>query len=490
MARANPSDLVLVRFRVFAGLSHRLDIVRHATKLIVSAATFFVIACLLLFCYGVPGVRAQGTWLPMQELFTPQDGWKDLGTTLVADRAGNVHLAWLHYALESLESQFYYARWDGETWTSPVDIVASDKPLGWPYLLVDAGGVLHLFWFTGTLMNHSSAWSLAADDPRAWTSLDPVAYCETGCSAPMDVKQDSEGVLHLVYTEREGNCLYVRSEDGGASWSHAVAISSVAEQTTAFLPRLSVAEDGRIHAAWTETQLPNGPTLRVMYAYSGDEGATWSSPRQFAGQFHADANLLAEGRSVVHLVWNGGVGAGGRYYAVSRDSGVTWSQSKQISSGVGQAGYPSIASDSVGRLHVLTGQGEYIIADGPAWSVPEPLAFYDPHGVEQSRLVVVRGNQLVAISPNGFAGIYVTACALDAPTEEVHLFARPASEPSVSVEPTREAPEPVTTRDMHAADLPQDTESVDSAPTPLLVSVAASLTVLAAVFLLRANKSR
>jgi len=364
---------------------------------------------------------AQGGWSTTEVLFAPEPGWKDLGTELVADRAGFAHLVWVHYEEDTRLTQFYYARWDGSVWTVPVDILVSAAgDIGWPALVAADDGRLHLFWYQGFYICHAWAWSIKADCAHCWSSPRVIATVKEHWTAALDAIQDEYGVFHVVYPQRGGDCYYIRSEDGGETWSQPKAISAVSWDVTTYLPKVSAA-DGRIHVVWTETQnLASSffSTLRVNYAYSSDSGTTWSLPLQIAGQKYSDGNVVAVKGGVVHLLWNGGVGPGGRYYMRSEDGGETWSTPVRLSALAGQAGYPSLAFDSTGKLHVCTADGEYVSGDGYSWSLPVRLPFYQDL-IEQSRLVVVRGKQLLAISPRHFAGIYYVTKLLDVPAIQV-----------------------------------------------------------------------
>ncbi|MDP1803631.1 MAG: sialidase family protein, partial [Acidimicrobiales bacterium] len=72
---------------------------------------------------------------------------------------------------------------------------------------------------------------------------------------------------------------YIRSTDGGATWSEprSIADDDPNNMQGKFLPILSAAPNGRLDAAWWDTR--DDPGIRsndVYYAYSEDDGQTWS----------------------------------------------------------------------------------------------------------------------------------------------------------------------------------------------------------------------
>ena len=387
-----------------------------------------ILTALAAGTYAIAEAQGSGDWSPPSVLFDPRDSAgkvRNSGTSLVADQAGNAHLVWISSPEDrdaASESVYYYSRWNGEYWTTPVDIFAttSDLRLGWPVLVPAPDGRLHIFLSAGDYVAHSWAWAASADSARAWAHADVAVGFAGPASLVIDVKLDAVGTFHVVYALEAGDVCYVRSSDGGITWSRSVAVSSAMAGTATLLPKLDVADDGRIHAVWTEYQLADGPahSLGVYYAHSVDGGLTWSEPMELGGFAHSDGNVMAVGDSTVYVAWNGGIFAGpdgGRFFQRSSDGGVTWEGPVEFSPQTGQPGYPSMALDTGGTLHILTASGEYATWDGHAWSSPRILRPHPEIQTEKSRLVVVNGNQLVAVfTPDDWV-VYFGTRQLEAP---------------------------------------------------------------------------
>jgi hypothetical protein len=102
------------------------------------------------------------------------------------------------------------------------------------------------------------------------------------------------GTLHVVWEWRHPATLtgyadvgYVRSTDGGATWSkpRTIADDDPNKMNGKFLPELSVAPNGRLDAVWWDTR--DDPGIRandVYYAYSEDDGETWSKNLRITDQ--------------------------------------------------------------------------------------------------------------------------------------------------------------------------------------------------------------
>lgn len=410
----------------------------RAARLLIAAAVTVVALILSLSTARGQQVPCPG-WSALQPLFDGSGSAEILehtGPNLVVDARGQAHLAWLSYpqsATDGDRSVYYYSRWDGVRWTQPVDILAASDnlQLGWPVLVAGPDGRLHLFWSISHYVFHSWAWAELANSAQEWTLPEAVIATMAENSAPMDVKLDSEGVFHLVFTTRTGDVQYTHSPNGDVGWMAPVPISAVPPGVATFLPRIAVAPGGgAIHVVWTEFPLPEGSSLRVNYARSIDGGATWTNQQEFGGQFTSDGNVLVAADGVVYVAWNGGVGLGGRYLRWSNDAGVVWSDTLKFSERIGQAGFPGLAVDSVGTLHILTGDGEYSTWNQRGLS---PACEFSSPSNERSRLAVVAGNQVLVVIP--------TTNGLNYAIKDVPVAAIPTSALSM-------APPPLVTPDM------------------------------------------
>lgn len=370
--------------------------------------------------------QAQGDWPPASILWQPEPGsvpYVNNATNLVADVYGTAHLTWLNFprAVGPSGDQvlMYYSQWDGQTWTTPVDIFVGTNtdPLGGSVLLPTDDGYLHVFWISNARLMHSIAWGGDATRPQAWSSPETAVAFSYPLFTPFDAAIDSKGHFHVVVTVRVGNLYYLRSEDQGRTWTDPVAITNVAANIATYMPKIAIATDGRIHVVWAEVD-PNDNSARtgqVKYTFSVDDGDTWSEPLDFGGPAHGDPNVAAFGANDVYVAWNGGVASeGGRFFRYSRDGGITWSDRIKFSERRGLSNYPSIVSDSLGRLHLITGDGEYVMWDGAAFTPPVSLSPVDIQ-TERCRLTVINGNTLVAVFPPDDGVVYTAARLLNAP---------------------------------------------------------------------------
>lgn len=349
------------------------------------------------------------------------DRGKAIEASLVADKYGYAHIFWAE-ELPDERVIVRYARFDGETWSLPIDLRVTQpyKSITNVSAAIDKEGILYL------------AWSESPSGPILFTSV--PAHNATSVQnwqkprqirVPADqtmLQVDSKGVLHILYvrnSEKEPGVHYIRSEDQGLSWSHPLWLDP--DILIDHIPRdlsFIIDEFDNLHASWYYNPLMDVGGDWVRYIHSLDGGINWAPPvtidsLEYGGadsekQLSAAGPILAvQGRNV-HIIWAGGK-LHYRNHRYSTDSGQTWSDSNRIFGELnGQAG-EGMAVDGMGRIHFF-GQIRFPMAiyhavweDGQ-WSRPSivyliRLTSQDPVGdrieAHRTRPVILAGNQLV-----------------------------------------------------------------------------------------------
>ena len=83
------------------------------------------------------------------------------------------------------------------------------------------------------------------------------------------------GTVYVAYITHDGELRCYRSLDGASSWS-----PSVVGRQSGQPIQLAVQDAGTVGVAWHETILTDGES-RGLFAYSEDEGQTWTTPTRF-----------------------------------------------------------------------------------------------------------------------------------------------------------------------------------------------------------------
>jgi len=426
----------------------------------ISAGLFISLAAWMWGDWNTTTITAQSDVLwsePIQLSELEVDAW---APAIAADKAGNVHVVWSQTMTDRVEGgegdTLFYARWDGEGWSWPVDVLVSPRGAGaeFPDLAVTPDGTLHAVWGTGgtsSQLMYAHAPACCADHPKNWSqpvSLGMPVNLTTALVA------DDRGRLHAAFASLEtGNIVYRRSDDGGATWPVWADIIGEMHRDDEYTasPRLAVDGRGRVHAVWTV--LPWAGRL-VMYARSDDGGDVWNELQVIDSADREDyeegygpilIDIEVHGEDEVHLMWDGAPTVE-RNHVWSFDGGDTWAGPDLLFpefSRVGRSGWNDMVVDSTGTLHAVALGPLYDIWPGgdPFSSTPIGQG-RETEGAEWLRIALSLGNQLHVVWQDKGSGQpypvwYVTGEIVEAPAVAAQPL--PISMPTPIPTPTTSA---------------------------------------------------
>lgn len=395
-------------------------------------------------------------WSEPVEISGETGGWFP---DIAADNWGNVHVVWNSVLperpgrdrqasqtgkvgtskadtlldIQEMTSALYYSRWDGEGWSTPNDIalIWSGHALR-SALAVDITGRVHLAYKgLGTLSPEAIGRSAGLGPEDIWYTSAPAGSQPESVTSWLPAKRisrspqgyysdiaiDSRGVIHLIWTESSESgwgIYYSHSTDGGASWSHRIALDG-SNFVWWYRASLKVDVQDRLHVLWeltdlSQPNLPFGTAVGSVYALSNDGGKTWIQTK-----FPENRPEPAPQQPVVGVDGNGNIllvfreqTSGEILYRRSTD-GVRWSQPQPLPGVERGIARPydvyDTVTDSAGRVHLVTvgypaGSNTmgllYSEWDGQNWSIARIIAEPPPFP-EYPRLAVGEGNRLHAV---------------------------------------------------------------------------------------------
>ena len=145
------------------------------------------------------------------------------------------------------------------------------------------------------------------------------------------------GLVIAAISHADGNLVAWHSPDEGKSWSPAVRVNSTERSAREGLHAMAGDEAGNVHLAWLD--LRNGRT-ELWMASSGDGGATWGGNRPVykspSGSIceccHPSLAVDAQGR--LWAMWRNSInGARDMFMSMSADGGGTFSEARKLGSG-------------------------------------------------------------------------------------------------------------------------------------------------------------
>ncbi|HRX83896.1 MAG TPA: sialidase family protein [Phycisphaerae bacterium] len=256
-------------------------------------------------------------------------------------------------------------------------------------------------------------------DVSSAAPLNSFAADDFGADSDSQLTTDGAGNWIAVWTTvddlggtigTEGDILYSRSTDHGATWTAAAPLNTDADTdaTSELNPQLTTDGIGNWIAVWSSGEPFRGAggfDRDIFYSRSTDNGASWTAPAALSSNaatdtgFDSEPQLTTDGAGNWIAVWRsnddlgGAIGTDGDILcARSTDNGATWTTVAPLNTNAatdsGGEAFPQLTTDSAGNWiaswYSFDNLGETIGNDadivfsrstdnGATWTAPAPL---------------------------------------------------------------------------------------------------------------------
>ena len=408
---------------------------------------------------------------------------------LTVDQEGRLHTLWTQGVVGGgAQETLAYARLEGDTWSgvwsgvggvlqSPGGGTAQD-----PAVLIDPSEHMHAVWAGGALgqLYYSRAFARDAAGSGGWEAVRTLTTGQSSGAAPA-LALSPAGALLAVYAVplNDGRGVYfISSPDQGDSWTTPVQIFDAEAAEWAQVKQTSLAVDstGRLHVAWVQGVLPPGDSvLGVYYAYSDDNGVTWSAARVMAAGDAGYPNLVASSDGDVHLLWVTNPASTPQLWHTRLPAGTAdWSEPIVVPGVRALAPQVGVVSDGEGGLHLVGGEGTasnstvlfYLRWDGNAWGARETI----PLGYRMDQQSGARA----IVRPQGLLGVVYRVYTVAGGGRRQYLAGyveRPVTSIAYQVAPTFTPPPEATllvTGTPEPTRTPEPTADLSATPVPPL----------------------
>jgi len=285
--------------------------------------------------------------------------------------------------------------------TSPIDLTTN--PAGKPVIDADGAGVIHAAWEERTATGRDIIYAQSTDDGLTFPGGSRINISSTVSltSTSAQIKVDSADNIHIVWeedepTSGEAEVYYVKSTDGGTTFSARLNISS--DSLFSGSPYIETSAGDKIHITWTNSD-PTDEIFEVYYASSGDGGATFSTPVSISNvtTHDVDKPIVRADDNFIIVIWQAEGGEFGLYRVISSDNGVSFGTALNIGGDTTtQINDPTIGIDGDGTIHIA--------AASFATSQPEIMYFRSQDGGVTFDAGVNLSNSLNDISANPKVG--------------------------------------------------------------------------------------
>ncbi len=240
----------------------------------------------------------------------------------------------------------------------------SGEAYNFPYATIDDYDRLYLAWHGFNGIYYSSVNLRDARWVKAWRSPMLIARSRGDGPRIFVDSQGWIHVVYSAWESAttglsDGNVYYVNSTDGGNTWSDPWQLSRIPNTVSVNSSHSTIIMDkqGVLHVVWYEAEPPTWTGSYVYYVRSEDGGVSWSEPFEIWRRAKNDnwasmPDIVSLGTNELHVVWVCGEQAY-RCHRWSKDGGKTWSavKNKVFGEMLSLAGWDTLAVDGDGQLY-------------------------------------------------------------------------------------------------------------------------------------------
>ena len=199
----------------------------------------------------------------------------------------------------------------GNTWSNPIDITSGSYDQYDPAIAIDSFNNIHIVW-SGECSSSSNYYQIRyskSTDGNTWSNPVNITSENYHQNCPK-IAIDNSNNIHLVWqginlTNPTGYQIrYVKSTDGGNTWSNPVNITS--ENYNQYDPAIAIDSFNNIHIVWDGGYSSN-PNYQIRYSKSTDGGNTWSNPVNITSENYNQYSpvITINTPNNIHIVWYG-----------------------------------------------------------------------------------------------------------------------------------------------------------------------------------------
>jgi hypothetical protein len=260
-------------------------------------------------------------WSPPKAIAnTPEES---IDPVVAVDSGGRIHVLLEEVSPDTNKRTISHSRSDdgGENWSHLSKISISDLlDCLRPSLTVDGKDYLHAVWYVEDVVGTYVHYRKSVDGGESWDpsgeDVDISKDIVEVASHP-DIAADGGNNIYVVWNTCEicgsGNNYvvhYRKSQDSGDGWlipgNSALANTYQPDLIYHFpLPRVVTNSKGDVFVFW-QHGFEEGGNYVILYSFSNDGGASWSSPSVVVGSSDADAERVAvaiDADDIIHIVW-------------------------------------------------------------------------------------------------------------------------------------------------------------------------------------------
>jgi hypothetical protein len=284
------------------------------------------------FCHVFKSTDGGATWDNGADAYGGDKQWMTVDRTTGIGN-DNIYTFWTAFYSSCFPNDFTISTNNGSSFMSCSEI---DGDPFFGTMAVGNSGELYICGWTNSdsvMVAKSTDAQLASSPSWNFTQVnmdifphDTVIVNPAGLKGQLNIDVDRsngpgrDNVYLVITATREstfdpGDVMFVRSTDGGLTWSQPIQVNDNFDFSTQWMGTMSVAPNGRIDVMWLDTRDAAGTDSSALYySFSVDQGNTWSANEKLSPLFDPHTGYPNQPKmgdyfdaisqdNVVHLAW-------------------------------------------------------------------------------------------------------------------------------------------------------------------------------------------
>jgi hypothetical protein len=275
------------------------------------------------------------------------------GPVVAIDSSDHLHVLWYDYTPGSAEIYYKRSETGGNSWTSARRLTWNSGNSSYPAVAVDSLGHPHVVWSDYAPGNAEIYYKRSEDGGNSWTAGRRLTWNSSYSQYPA-IAIDASDHLHVVFQDSipgSYEIYYMKSEDGGDSWTSPNRITWT--QGNSEYPAMAIDSTGYLHVAWVDETPLN---YEIYYKKSEDGGDNWTASQRLtytSGSSYSPAIVVGSGGGL-HVFWDDKTpGEYEIYSKKSEDGGDGWLALHRLTWTAEASNGPAVRVDSLGHMHMV-----------------------------------------------------------------------------------------------------------------------------------------
>lgn len=192
-----------------------------------------------------------------------------------------VYVSWSRFAASGPGNSRIFITWSsnqGTTWSTPLQIspASQNGAVQGSQVAVGPDGTVYVCWDTAVVGGHRMFFSKSTNGGGAWTTPTAITPIFNDITFTATYRYDSfpslavgpvNGELYVVYPDQptaNSTIKFIRSTDGGTTWSAPVVLNDVATGQR-LMPSITADDQNNLHVCWFDTR--NGADAQTYDIY-------------------------------------------------------------------------------------------------------------------------------------------------------------------------------------------------------------------------------